>query len=129
MILAVTQMMRDGIIPPETTFKVSANISVSNPLALKFWVETVDLQPNDLLSSIRDMPLHMLAAMRAVTDQPLDIHAYWSKSIARTMDTPEIVRVVAPLYFKVSMFDPGVTAKDKFMKAMRVAETIARYYL
>ena len=128
MILAVTQMRRDGIIPPETTFKVSANISVSNPLALKFWVEKADLQPNDSLNPIRDMTLPMLAAMRAVTDQPLDVHAYWSKSIARTMDTPEIVRVVAPVYFKVSMFGPGVTARDKFMQAMRVVETIERFY-
>jgi len=128
MILAVTQMRRDGVIPPETTFKVSANISVSNPLALKFWVEKADLQPNDSLNPIRDMTLPMLAAMRAVTDQPLDVHAYWSKSIARTMDTPEIVRVVAPVYFKVSMFGPGVTARDKFMQAMRVVETIERFY-
>jgi hypothetical protein len=128
MILAVTQMRRDGIIPPETTFKVSANISVSNPLALKFWVEKADLQPNDSLNPIRDMTLPMLAAMRAVTEQPLDVHAYWSKSIARTMDTPEIVRVVAPVYFKVSMFGPGVTARDKFMQAMRVVETIERFY-
>jgi len=128
MILAVTQMRRDGVIPPETTFKVSANISVSNPLALKFWVEKADLQPNDSLNPIRDMTLPMLAAMRAVTDQPLDVHAYWSKSIARTMDTPEIVKVVAPVYFKVSMFGPGVTARDKFMQAMRVVETIERFY-
>jgi hypothetical protein len=128
MILAVTQMRSDGVIPPETTFKVSANISVSNPLALRFWVEKVDLQPNDSLNPIRDMTLPMLAAMRAVTNQPLDVHAYWSKSIARTMDTPEIVRVVAPVYFKVSMFGPGVTARDKFMQAMRVVETIERFY-
>ena len=128
MILAVTQMRREGIIPPETTFKVSANISVSNPLALKFWVEKADLQPNDSLNPIRDMTLPMLAAMRAVTDQPLDVHAYWSTSLARTMDTPEILRVVAPVYFKVSMFGPGVTAKDKFMQTMRVVETIERYY-
>ena len=128
MILVVTQLRRDGIIPPETTFKISANISVSNPLALKFWVEKAMLEPNDSLNPIRDMTLPMLAAMRAVTDQPLDVHAYWSTNLARTMDTPDIVRIVAPVYFKVSMFGPGVTVKDKFLQGLRVVETIQRYY-
>lgn len=128
MILICTQLRRDGLIPPETTFKISANISVSNPLALKFWVEKAGLEPYDSLNPIRDMTLPMLAAMRAVTDQPLDVHAYWSTNLARTMDTPEIVRVVAPVYFKVSMSGSGITVKDKFLQGLRVAETIQRYY-
>ncbi len=128
MIMAVSQLRKDGLIPPETTFKVSANVSVSNPLALKFWIEKAELQPNDSLNPIRDMTLPMLAAMRAVTDQPMDVHAYWGTVIARTMDTPEIVRVAAPVYFKVSMFGPKVTARDKFMQGLRVVETIERYY-
>ena len=128
MILISTKLRRDGLIPPETTFKISANISISNPLALKFWVEKAGLEPNDSLNPIRDMTLPMLAAMRAVTDQPLDVHAYWSTNLARTMDTPEIVRLVAPVYFKVSMFGPGVTVEDKFLQGLRVTETIQRYY-
>jgi len=70
----------------------------------------------------------MLAAMRAVTDQPLDIHVYWSTNIARTMDTPEIVRVAAPVYFKVSRFGPNVTVEEKVLQGLRVVETIHRYY-
>lgn len=128
MIMAVSQLRKDGLIPPETTFKVSANVSVSNPLALKFWIEKAELQPNDSLNPIRDMTLPMLAAMRAVTDQPMDVHAYWGTVIARTMDTPEIVRIAAPVYFKVSMFGPKVTARDKFMQGLRVVEAIERYY-
>lgn len=128
MILASFQMRRDGLIPSDTTFKVSANVSISNPLALKFWVEKVGFGPNDSLNPIRDMTLPMLAAMRAVTDQPFDVHAYWGTSIARTLDTPEIIRVAAPIYFKVSMFGPGVTVEDKFMQGLRVVETIQRYY-
>jgi len=128
MILVCTQLRRDGLIPPETTFKISANISISNPLALKFWVEKAGLEPNDSLNPIRDMTLPMLAAMRAVTDQPLDVHAYWSTNLARTMDTPEIVRLVAPVYFKVSMFGPSVTVKNKVLQGLRVVETIQRYY-
>ena len=128
MILVCNQLRRDGLIPPETTFKISACISISNPLALKFWIEKANLKPNDSLNPIRDMTLPMLAAMRSITNQPLDVHAYWSTNLARTMDTPEIVRIVAPVYFKVSMFGPGLTVKDKFLQGMRVVETIQRYY-
>lgn len=128
MILAVSKLRQDGIIPSETTFKLSANVSVSNPLAFKFWVEKAGLMPNDSLNPIRDMTLPMLAAMRAVTNQPMDVHAYWGTSIARTLDTPEILRVAAPVYFKVAVFGPGVTVMDKFMQALRVVETIKRYY-
>ena len=128
MILAVSKLRQDGVIPSETTFKLSANVSVSNPLAFKFWVEKAGLMPNDSLNPIRDMTLPMLAAMRAVTTQPMDVHAYWGTSIARTLDTPEILRVAAPVYFKVAVFGPGVTVQDKFMQALRVVETIKRYY-
>jgi len=128
MMTIIAQLRKDRLIPPETTFKVSACISVSNPLALRFWIEKAELGPNDSLNPIRDMTLPMLAAMRAVTNQPMDVHAYWSTSIARTLDTPEIVRVTAPVYFKVSMFGPKVTSEDKFFQGMRVVETIQRYY-
>jgi len=128
MLLVCSKMRRDGLIPPETTFKISACISVSNPLALKFWIEKVGLEPNDSVNPIRDMTLPMLAAMRAVTAQPMDIHAYWSTNLARTMDTPDMVRVAAPVYFKVSMFGPGVTIEDKVLQGLRVVETIRRYY-
>jgi len=128
MLLVCSQLRQDGIIPPETTFKISANISVSNPLALKFWVENGGLKPNDSINPVRDLTLPMLAAMRAVTKQPLDIHAYWSTSISRTLDTPDIVRVVAPVYFKISRFGSGVTIEDKALQGLRVVETIRRYY-
>ena len=128
MMTIIAQLRKDGLIPLETTFKVSACISVSNPLALRFWIEKAELGPNDSLNPIRDMTLPMLAAMRAVTNQPMDVHAYWSTNLARTLDTPEIVRVAAPVYFKVSLFGSGVTQDDKFYQAMRVVETIQRYY-
>lgn len=128
MILAVSKLRKDGLIPPETTFKLSANMSISNPLAFKFWIEKAELLPVDSLNPIRDMTLPMLSAMRSVTDQPMDVHAYWGTSIARTLDTPEILRVAAPVYFKVSIFGPGITVWDKFMQALRVVETIKRYY-
>jgi hypothetical protein len=128
MMTIIAQLRKDKLIPPETTFKVSACISISNPLALRFWIQKAELESNDSLNPIRDMNLPMLAALRAVTNQPLDLHAYWGTNLARTLDTPEMIRVAAPAYFKVSLFGPGVTQDDKFYQAMRVVETITRYY-
>jgi hypothetical protein len=128
MMTIIAQLRKDKLIPPETTFKVSACISVSNPLALRFWIQKAELESNDSINPIRDMNLPMLAALRAVTNQPLDLHAYWGTNLARTLDTPEMIRVAAPAYFKVSLFGPGVTHDDKFYQAMRVVETITRYY-
>lgn len=128
MLTICSHLRQDNLIPPETTFKISANVSISNPLELRFWIEKGRLEPNDSLNPIRDMTLPMLAAMRAVTSQPMDIHAYWGRSIARTLDTPEIVRVAAPVYFKVSLFGSGITVEDKFLQGLRVVETIQRYY-
>jgi len=128
MMTIIAQLRKDKLIPLETTFKVSACISISNPLALRFWIQKAELGPNDSLNPIRDMNLPMLAALRAVTNQPLDLHAYWGTNLARTLDTPEMIRVAAPAYFKVSLFGPGITQDDKFYQAMRVVETISRYY-
>lgn len=128
MMTIIAQLRKDKLIPSETSFKVSACISISNPLALRFWIQKAELGPNDSLNPIRDMSLPMLAALRAITDQPLDVHAYWSTNLARTLEIPEMVRVVAPVYFKVSLFGPGITQDDKFYQAKRVVETIQRYY-
>jgi hypothetical protein len=128
MMFTCSKMRREGLIPPETTFKISACISVANPLALKFWIEKAELEPNDSINPVRDLTLPMIAALRAVAAQPLDIHAYWSTNIARTLDTPEIVRVAAPVYFKISRFGPNVTTEEKVLQGLRVVETVQRYY-
>ena len=128
MMTIIAQLRKDKLIPPETTFKVSACISISNPLALRFWIQKAELGPNDSLNPIRDMTLPMLAALRAVTDQPLDVHAYWGTNLARILELPEMLRVAAPVYFKVSLFGSGITQDDKFYQSKRVVETIQRYY-
>jgi len=126
--LVCSRLRQEKLIPPEITFKISADISVSNPLAFKFWIEKAELGSKDSINPVRDLTLPMLAAMRAVSGQPMDIHAYWSTSISRTLDTPEIVRVAAPVYFKISRFGPGVTLEEKVLQGLRVIETIQRYY-
>lgn len=120
------KMRKEGKLPPETKFKISANISVANAAAINFWVSLLGEQ--DEINPIRDLTLPMISAMREVTDHALDIHVYWRLKIARTMEAPEIVRVGSPVYLKNSSSGVGVTIENRCSKSFRVVEMIRKYY-
>jgi len=119
------KMRKEGILPPDMKFKISANVSVANAAAIKFWFSL--LNPQDSCNPVRDLDLPMIAAMRQVVDNPLDIHVFW-RTMARTMSIPEIVRVGAPVYFKNARFAPGVTNKERVMQGIRCAEVMKEFY-
>lgn len=119
-------MRMDGGLPAETKFKISANLSVANASAIKFWFDL--LGPHDTINPVRDLTLPMMSAMRQVTNNPLDIHIFWRNIIARTMDAPEIVRVASPVYFKNARFGPGVTVEERLLQAVCAVEMVHKYY-
>ncbi len=126
-ILPIALKMRtDGKLPPETKFKISANVSIANASAIRFWFNI--LGPQDSINPVRDLTLPMMSAMRKVTDNPLDIHIFWSSTLARTMDAPEIVRVASPVYFKNARGGTGVTTEERLMQAICAADMVRKYY-
>lgn len=110
-LMIALKLRKDGYLPPDTKFKISANISVSNAAAIKFWFDQMELQ--DAINPIRDLTLPMLSAMRQVVANPLDMHMYHRTNLSRVMEASEIVRVGAPLYLKNARFGPGITASDR----------------
>jgi len=120
------KMRKEGKLPPKTKFKVSSNISVSNAAGIKFWASL--LGPGDGINPIRDLTLPMIAAMRQVTDNALDIHVLWHTSIARIMDAPEIVRVGAPLYLKNAWWGKKRETEERCLQGIRVVQMINKYY-
>jgi hypothetical protein len=122
----VLKMRKEGKLPPETKFKISANVSVANAAAINFWCSLLDEQ--DEINPVRDLTLPMISAMREVTDNALDIHVYWRLKIARTMEVPEIVRIGSPVYLKNSSSGAGVTIEDRCSKTFRAVEMIKKYY-
>lgn len=126
MLMIVLKMREDGKLPPETKFKISANISVANAAAVKFWFSL--LNPQDEINPIRDLTLPMMAAMRQVTNNALDLHIFHRTTVARIMDAPDIVRVSSPVYLKNARFGAGITAEDRAVQCCRVIETIKKYY-
>ena len=119
------KMRETGDLSPETKFKISANLSISNAAAIKFWFDILGEQ--DEINPIRDLTLPMLSAMRQVTNNPLDIHIFHKPTLSRIMDAPEMVRVGSPLYLKNARFGPGVGVKERTMMGYRVVENIRRY--
>jgi hypothetical protein len=120
------KMRKEGKLPLETKFKISANISVANAAAINFWSSLLGEQ--DEINPIRDLTLPMISAMREVADCALDIHVYWRLKIARIMEAPEIVRIGSPVYLKNSSSGAGLTIEDRCSKSIRVVEMIRQYY-
>jgi hypothetical protein len=120
------KMRGDGRLPPETKFKISANLSVANASAIKFWFDK--LGPQDTINPIRDLTLPMISEMRQVTNNALDMHIFWSNTLARTMEAPEIVRITSPVYFKNSRSGPGIGLEDRLAQSICLVELIEKQY-
>jgi hypothetical protein len=125
-LLIALKMRREGYLPTETKFKISANVSVANAAAIKFWFDLLDVQ--DEINPIRDLTLPMISAMRQVVDNPLDLHIFHRVTVARIMDAAEIVRVGSPVYLKNARFGPGLTVEDRALQCFRVVEAINKQF-
>jgi hypothetical protein len=124
-VLSVALKMRsEGGLPQNTKFKISANVSIGNAAALKFWCDI--LEPQDEINPVRDLTLPMIAAMRQVTSHAIDIHIFHRSTVSRIMEAPEIVRVGAPVYLKNARFGPGITVEDRTLQCFRVIETLRK---
>ena len=123
-----------GDLPAETRFKASSNMGVGNPAHCRavaaLGADSVNLQ--------RDLDLSMIAAARAVTAVPFDLHTdnpAATGGFLRTYDIPDMIRVGAPVYLKTGnaaqvVFDAplGETEIAGIVHQIEVeAEMIARH--
>lgn len=95
----LNEMRKDGEIPADSHFKVSAHAGHGNPCSCKL----LEIIGADSINPVRDYQLQMIAAMRQAVDIPLDVHTENPKSsggFIRHYEAPEIVRIGAPVYLK-----------------------------
>lgn len=95
----LNRMRKDGEIPEDCHFKVSAHIGHGNPCSGKL-LECIGA---DSFNPVRDIQLQMLAAIRQAIDIPIDIHTENPESsggFIRHYEVPEMIRVAAPIYLK-----------------------------
>lgn len=99
MLWVVNAMRRDGELPPDVFFKVSAHCGCANPISVKLMAQL----GADSVNPVRDLQLPSIAAIRASVDIPLDCHTDnppASGGFIRSYEAPEIVRIASPVYLK-----------------------------
>ena len=135
MLWLVNQMRKDGELPGEIIFKVSAHLGHCNPASAK----VLESLGANSINPVRDMQLPMIAALRAAITTHLDLHTDnppGSGGFIRVYEAPEIVRVAAPVHLKTGNSVVGAhgqitSARDgKLMadQASIVVEMVSKYY-
>jgi hypothetical protein len=129
------QMRKDGALPKDIIFKVSAHLGHCNPCSFKL-LESLGA---DSINPVRDLQIPMIAALRQAITVPLDVHMDnppGSGGFIRVYEAPEIVRVAAPLHCKtgnsvVSGHGEMTSAADGVKMADQatiVVEMLNKYY-
>lgn len=95
----LNKMRKEGEIPANVHFKLSAHAGHSNPASAKL------LQENglDSLNPVRDLQIPMIAAIRNACDIAIDLHTENPKSTGgfiRHYEVPKFIDVAAPVYLK-----------------------------
>lgn len=131
----LNQMRRDGFIPNDCKFKISAHTGHGNPCSAKLLEQT----GANSFNPVRDIQLQMLSAIRAAIDIPIDIHTENPKSTGgfiRHYEVPEFIRVAAPIYLKTggsvaathSWDTTEADAKKRAKQVALVKRVIDTYY-
>lgn len=132
---ALNQLRKEGGIPANCKFKVSAHTGHGNPCSAKL-MESIGANS---FNPVRDIQLQMLAALRAAIDIPIDIHTENPKSsggFIRHYEVPEMIRVAAPIYLKTggsvaathSWESTDADAKKRAKQIFLVKRVIDSYY-
>lgn len=135
MLWVVTQMRRDGELPKDIIFKVSAHCGHCNPASFRLLAD----MGADSINPVRDMQLPMIAALRAAVPTPIDCHTDnppASGGFIRTYEAPEIARLASPVHLKtgnsVVAGHGQLTTADNGRRmaeqASLVLEMVGRYY-
>lgn len=131
----LNEMRKEGEIPADCHFKISAHAGHGNPCSAKL-LESIGANS---INPVRDIQLQMLAAMRQAIDIPIDIHTENPKSTGgfiRHYEVPEMIRIAAPIYLKTggsvakthSWDSSEADAKQRAKQVSLVKRVIDAYY-
>lgn len=131
----LNEMRKQGEIPSECRFKISAHCGHGNPCSAKL----LELSGANSINPVRDIQLPMLAALRQAIQVPIDIHTEnpaSSGGFIRHYEVPDMIRVAAPIYLKTGgsvakTHAWDTTAEDAKQRAKQVAlvqRVIQEYY-
>jgi len=131
----LNEMRKEGKLPKEIKFKLSAHCGHCNPFSFKL-LESLGA---DTINPVRDLTLPMIAALRRAVKIPLDIHTDnppGSGGFIRTYEGPEMVRIASPLHLKTGNSRVGAhgiptsaqDGRNMADQASIVVETMKKYF-
>ena len=99
LLYVLNRMRKEGELPKNIHFKMSAHAGHGNPASAKL------LEENglDSINPVRDLQIPMLAAIRDAINIPIDLHTENPKSTGgfiRHYEVPKFIKVAAPVYLK-----------------------------
>jgi hypothetical protein len=98
----LAHLRSSGDLPADLIFKTSAVMCAANPATAALY----DRLGADTINVATDLSVGMLAAMRRVTERPLDLYIEAPDDLGgfvRSYDVPEIVRAAAPVHLKFGL--------------------------
>ncbi len=118
---AAARMREQGYLPPDMQFKISVQMGLANPAAIRI---SEDLGA-DTYNVPTDLSPAQLAEIRRVVDIPLDIYVEAPDDqggFVRHYEIAEIVRVAAPVYLKFGLRNaPNIYPSGTHLEATAVA--------
>jgi len=129
------EMRKQGELPSDIKFKVSAHTGHGNPCSAKL-LENIGANS---VNPVRDLQLPMLSAMRQAINIPIDLHTEnpaSSGGFIRHYEVPEMIRVTSPLYLKTGgsvakthgWETTAAEAKQRAKQVSLVKRVIDNYY-
>ena len=137
----VNEMKKAGELPANLVVKVSVLMGAANPISVR-WMEQLGAGTYNIPT---DLSLPQIAAMRQAVGLPFDIYVEAPDDFGgfvRYYETPEMVRVGAPVYVKLGLrnspniYPSGVhlqatavaLARERVHRAAIAVEILQRYY-
>ena len=115
------QARERGLLPADMQAKISVMLPVANPSAARL---VTGLGANTM-NVPTDLTLHQIAAIRSVTDIPLDVYVEAPDNLGGFMrhhEIPELIRVAAPVYIKFGLRNaPDIYPSGGHLSATAVA--------
>jgi hypothetical protein len=117
----LAEMKRGGALPPELVLKISVQMGAANPISVR-WMEQLGGTTYNVPT---DLSLPHLAALRQASTIPFDVYVEAPDDFGgfvRHYETPEIVRVAAPVYVKLGLRNaPNIYPSGVHLEATAVA--------
>ena len=117
----LSEMKKAGALPAELVLKVSVQMGAANPISVR-WMEELGATTYNVPT---DLSLPHLAALRQACALPFDVYVEAPDDFGgfvRHYETPEIVRVAAPVYVKLGLRNaPNIYPCGAHLEATAIA--------